>query len=75
LLPLIVFVVAQQCPYCRWNACTLTEGSLASCSDCYLVRNQIFPKPGSSFSDENLAFNSWMLLIDKIRSQTVLSKR
>jgi hypothetical protein len=36
LLPLIVFVAAQQCPYCRWNACSLTEGSLASCSDCYL---------------------------------------
>ena len=36
LLPLIVFVAAQQCPYCRWNACTLTAGSLASCSDCYL---------------------------------------
>jgi hypothetical protein len=49
LLPLIVFVTAQQCPYCRWNACTLTEGSLASCSDCYLgtlVKYQL-NEPGS----------------------------
>ena len=35
LLPLIMFASAQECPYCRWNACTLTEGCLASCSDCH----------------------------------------
>ena len=35
LLPLIILAAAQECPYCRWNACTLTEGSLASCSDCH----------------------------------------
>lgn len=36
LLPLIIFAAAQECPYCRWNACSLTIGSLANCSDCYL---------------------------------------
>ncbi len=36
LLPLIILAAAQQCPYCRWNACTITTGGLASCSDCYL---------------------------------------
>lgn len=36
LLPLILLAAAQQCPYCRWNACTQTVGGLYSCSDCYL---------------------------------------
>jgi hypothetical protein len=36
LLPLIILAAAQQCPYCRWNACNQTIGSLCSCSDCYL---------------------------------------
>lgn len=35
LLPLIILGAAQECPYCRWNACTISIGSLASCSDCH----------------------------------------
>ncbi len=37
LLPLIVLVAANPCPYCKWDACTFTLGSLANCSACYDV--------------------------------------
>ena len=35
LLPLIVLAAANPCPYCKWDACTFTLGSLANCSACY----------------------------------------
>ena len=34
ILPLIILVAANQCPYCKWDNCD-TSGPLASCSQCY----------------------------------------
>ena len=35
LLALIVLAAAQECPYCRYDKCTLSAGSHASCSECH----------------------------------------
>lgn len=40
LLPLIALAVlaaANPCPYCKWDACSFTIGSLPNCSACYDV--------------------------------------
>ena len=35
LLPLIILAAAGHCPYCLYDSCTRTEGSIPSCSQCY----------------------------------------
>ena len=37
LLPLIALAAANPCPYCKWDACSFTIGSLPVCSACYDV--------------------------------------
>ena len=34
LLALIALAAANPCPYCKWDACSFTDGSIASCSEC-----------------------------------------
>ncbi len=37
LLPLIILAAANSCPYCKWDACSFTLGSLPNCTACYDV--------------------------------------
>lgn len=50
-LPLIALVAANPCPYCKWNACSFTIGSIPNCSACYDVAALVPIKlPSSSLS-------------------------
>lgn len=35
LLLFIILAAANPCPYCKWDSCQLTEGSLPNCTSCY----------------------------------------
>jgi hypothetical protein len=37
ILLLLVIVTPNPCPYCKWDACQLTEGSFPNCTACYDV--------------------------------------
>lgn len=53
LLPLIVLAAANPCPYCKWNACAFTVGSLPNCSACYDIAALIPVKvPATSENSE-----------------------